>query len=260
MTCLLMQQDKMQKDKTVFCEARKEKTLYAFVPRAQDSGATAGSHGYEVWRSRALSKGVAFHRSGLSHAATPTRRRGAPPVAFGVQARQLCARSSASQGAGSAVAPARSGVAPAPRDSWPERKQPTRTVNYGGADFSAILQDNQFYVDRTAYLAKLDGIKRAVLMRPPRWGKSLWLSMMECYHGAAHKERFGELFGGLDIVRRAKELQPDTSLQSSFHVLRVVLPGLITSSDPKDYVREFDQAVLPACEDLLYHLHMQQDA
>ena len=72
---------------------------------------------------------------------------------------------------------------------------------------------------QTAHLAKLDGIKRAELLRPPRWGKTLWLSMMECHYGVAHNERFGELFGGLDIVRRAKELQPDTSLQSSFHKL-----------------------------------------
>ena len=150
--------------------------------------------------------------------AAPTQRRGAAPLA----ARQVCSGSFSSQGERPAER-ARSGVASstgsAPRDTWPERKPPTCTANYGGTDFSAILLKNHFYVDQTAHLAKLDGIKRAVLLRPPRWGKTLWLSMLECYYGVAHKERFGELFGGLDIVRRAKELQPDTSLQSSFHKL-----------------------------------------
>ena len=148
---------------------------------------------------------------------------------------------------------AQSGAAPA----WPERKPPTCTANYGGADFSAILLDNQFYVDQTAHLAKLDGIERAVLLRPPRWGKTLWLSMLECYYGVAHKERFGELFGGLDIVRRAKELQPDTSLQSSFHVLRVELPAICTA-DPKDYAWHFGSGVKDACTAMLESLPDQQ--
>ena len=150
--------------------------------------------------------------------AAPTQRRGAAPLA----ARQVCSGSFSSQGEGP-VERARSGVASstgsAPRDTWPQRKPPTSAAGYGVDGFLARLKQGLFYVDQTAHLAKLDGIQRAVLLRPPRWGKTLWLSMMECHYGVAHNERFGELFGGLDIVRRAKELQPDTSLQSSFHKL-----------------------------------------
>ncbi len=71
-------------------------------------------------------------------------------------------------------------------------------IPYGVSDFKTIRNEGLYYVDKTRYLARMEERDRFIFfVRPRRFGKSLFLSMMECYYDLNRKKEFGKLFGGL---------------------------------------------------------------
>ena len=71
-------------------------------------------------------------------------------------------------------------------------------IPYGIADFKRIRNEGWYYVDKTKYLAKLEERDSFVFfVRPRRFGKSLFISMMQCYYDRREKANFEKLFGGL---------------------------------------------------------------
>ena len=71
---------------------------------------------------------------------------------------------------------------------------------YGEADFYLLVMENNFYVDRTAYIRLLEEKGRTLLfLRPRRFGKSLLLSMLENYYDVKKAAEFERLFGHLAI-------------------------------------------------------------
>lgn len=70
-------------------------------------------------------------------------------------------------------------------------------IGYGVSDYSLIRMENDYYVDKTNYLAEIETCGRYLFfIRPRRFGKSLFLSMMEYYYDVLSKDRFDELFKG----------------------------------------------------------------
>ena len=71
---------------------------------------------------------------------------------------------------------------------------------YGESDFASIRRSKQFYVDKTNLIPLLEESgKQLFFVRPPRWGKSLLLSMLSSYYDVNKKDEFDELFSGLWI-------------------------------------------------------------
>lgn len=89
-----------------------------------------------------------------------------------------------------------------------------KEVPYGVSDFDVVRRDNLYYVDKTMYLPKLESQARNLFfIRPRRFGKSLFISMLRAYYDVRHKDEFQEKFGGLWIS------QHPTSLQGKFQVM-----------------------------------------
>lgn len=75
-----------------------------------------------------------------------------------------------------------------------------KRIPYGVSDFVDIIERNQYYVDKTMYLPQLeDEADCLFFIRPRRFGKSLFISMMRAYYDLSMKGRFDELFGNLWI-------------------------------------------------------------
>jgi hypothetical protein len=70
-------------------------------------------------------------------------------------------------------------------------------IFYGKAYFPEIAERDILYIDRTQYLEKLErsGSDCVIFLRPRRFGKSLWVSIMRHYYGIQYKNEFGDLFG-----------------------------------------------------------------
>ena len=53
-----------------------------------------------------------------------------------------------------------------------------KRVLYSEANYAAIVRDHGYFVDKTAYVAKLERVRNPVFLRPRRFGKSLLCSIL----------------------------------------------------------------------------------
>lgn len=75
-----------------------------------------------------------------------------------------------------------------------------RTVSIGKQDFEKVRIENCFYVDKTDFIRQWweRGDDVTLITRPRRFGKTLNMSMVECFFSVAY-QNCGELFEGLSI-------------------------------------------------------------
>ena len=64
-------------------------------------------------------------------------------------------------------------------------------IPYGISDFVRMRTENYYYVDKTMYLPLIEDTASYIFMiRPRRFGKSLFLSIMKAYYDILQKDRF----------------------------------------------------------------------
>jgi hypothetical protein len=75
-----------------------------------------------------------------------------------------------------------------------------KDIPYGVADFKDFPESNLYYVDKTRFIKNIEKKgKFLFFIRPRRFGKSLFLSMLEYYYDIQRKDQFDFLFNGTDI-------------------------------------------------------------
>lgn len=80
--------------------------------------------------------------------------------------------------------------------------QPVRRkrIPYGMSNYASVRRDNCYFVDKTAFIPKLEAANKFFFfIRPRRFGKSLTLSMLKHYYDINKADDFEKLFGGLYI-------------------------------------------------------------
>ena len=93
-------------------------------------------------------------------------------------------------------------------------EQQVKQVPYGVADFAMVIEQNLYYVDKTMFIPELEKQPRNLFfIRPRRFGKSIFLSMLYSYYDCTQSHKFQSLFGNLWIG------QHPTPLQGKYQVL-----------------------------------------
>ncbi|MBV7331701.1 ATP-binding protein [Chloroflexi bacterium TSY] len=72
---------------------------------------------------------------------------------------------------------------------------------YGISNFEQLGRNDYYFVDRTLYIAQLEQLAERYLffLRPRRFGKSLFISILQCYYGLEYAGSFTEIFGAYAI-------------------------------------------------------------
>ena len=95
-------------------------------------------------------------------------------------------------------------------------QQNMKEVPYGVSDFMTVRRDNLYYVDKTMYLPTLEKESRNLFfIRPRRFGKSIFISMLHAYYDIRQKDNFDTLFGSLWVGKHP------TPLHNRFQVLHL---------------------------------------
>lgn len=93
-------------------------------------------------------------------------------------------------------------------------EQQVKLVPYGVADFATVIEQNLYYVDKTMFIPELEKQPRNLFfIRPRRFGKSIFLSMLYSYYDCTQSHKFQSLFGNLWIG------QHPTPLHGKYQVL-----------------------------------------
>ncbi|MGE5342802.1 MAG: AAA family ATPase [Candidatus Omnitrophota bacterium] len=100
-----------------------------------------------------------------------------------------------------------------------------KSIPYGKADFAEFKKRNLYFVDKTRYIRDIEEKGYFLFfIHPRRFGKSLFLSIMECYYDVLLKDQFDFLFNGTAIH------QNPTEEKNSYMVLKLnfslVKPGV----------------------------------
>ena len=110
---------------------------------------------------------------------------------------------------------------------------PFPAIPYGRAYFKGIRLEGCLYVDKTRFLHALEEERFVFFIRPRRFGKTCWLSMLESYYDRNQTDDFERVFGGLEICR-----QP-TANRGRYVVVRFNFSTF--GNDPAKLEREFDE-------------------
>ncbi len=124
-------------------------------------------------------------------------------------------------------------------------KNMKKRILYAEANYQAIVRENGYFVDKTAYLAKLESVKNPVFLRPRRFGKSLLCTMLESYYSVLFKNKFDELFGHTWIGRNP------TPLHNSFFVLHLDF-STVETGEMAVMEESFDSTVNLELENLVH--------
>ena len=81
-----------------------------------------------------------------------------------------------------------------------------KLIPYGISDFKQVREENKYLVDKTRFFEQMELAGNFLfLVRPRRFGKSLFLNMLEAYYDINEKDNFDKLFHGLYVADHPTE-------------------------------------------------------
>ena len=130
-----------------------------------------------------------------------------------------------------------------------------KKIPYGISNFHNLREQNYIYVDKTDYIELLENYdeKYIFFLRPRRFGKSLFISLLDSYYNINNKkEEFNNLFQGLYIVEN------QTSLAHSYYILNFNFSG-INTSDKRSLLKGFRKCVLDGLKEFVKRYQLALD-
>lgn len=97
---------------------------------------------------------------------------------------------------------------------------------YGISNYEKIVKENYEYIDKTMYIEKLENLSEVNIMflRPRKFGKTLFTSVLENYYDVKKADKFEELYGNTYIGKNP------TKNKNKYHILRFNFSGIDTST------------------------------
>ena len=101
-----------------------------------------------------------------------------------------------------------------------------KKLPYGISNYEELITDGYYYVDKSKYIEKLESLpeKRIMFLRPRKFGKTLFTSMLENYYDINKKDKFEKIFDGTYIGKNP------TELRNSYHILKFNFSGIDTTT------------------------------
>lgn len=102
-----------------------------------------------------------------------------------------------------------------------------KKLPYGVSDYERIVDNNYYYVDKTPYIEQLENLAEPyiMLLRPRKFGKTLFTSTLENYYDIKKADKFEKLFKQTYIYNH------QTPQKNSYHILRFNFSGIDTSDE-----------------------------
>ena len=121
-----------------------------------------------------------------------------------------------------------------------------KRIPYGISNFKALIDENMYYVDKTKFIENLEEKdKYQVFIRPRRFGKSLFLTMMETYYDINESENFQRYFGNLYIGKNK------TEEANRYIVVKLSFANVITDLGMDKLIESFDRIVAREVDDCI---------
>ena len=126
-----------------------------------------------------------------------------------------------------------------------------KKLPYGISNYEEIIRDGYEYVDKTKYIEELENLseKRILFLRPRKFGKTLFTSVMENYYDIKKKDKFETLFGQTYIGKYP------TFNKNSYDILKFNFSGIDTST-VESTIQGFKNEVLSSLQSFVIKYEM----
>ena len=116
-----------------------------------------------------------------------------------------------------------------------------KKIPYGICNYRKLQEEGYVYVDKTMYLEKLEDIGSTLIyLRPGRFGKTLFTSMMYYYYDINSKDLFERLFKDTYVYKNP------TRLKNNYYILKLDFSGMSMNEEMslEDIENEFKNKVI----------------
>ena len=114
-----------------------------------------------------------------------------------------------------------------------------KKIPYGVANFEKLKEQGYYFIDKTKYIELLEDLDSQYIffLRPRRFGKSLFISMLEHYYDINKAAQFEELFKDTYICKNP------TPLRNSFPILKLNFSGIPTDKTLEEIQVSFNNSI-----------------
>ena len=122
---------------------------------------------------------------------------------------------------------------------------------YGISNYEKIVNNGYYYVDKTVYIEKLENLPETNIMflRPRKFGKTLFTSVIENYYDKNKADKFNKLYGNTYIGKNP------TKLKNSYCILRFNFSGIDTSTNEAT-IKGFKNEVASSIEVFIHRYNL----
>ncbi|MDR0895883.1 MAG: AAA family ATPase, partial [Prevotellaceae bacterium] len=124
------------------------------------------------------------------------------------------------------------------------------TIPYAISDFARLREDGYYYVDKTQFIPRIENYIAPTFLRPRRFGKSLYVSMLSYYYDINAADRFEQLFSGTYIGSNP------TPEHNKYMVLRLDFSKLPVGDTMGEMETNFNNLVCPVLESFVRDKNM----
>ena len=130
-----------------------------------------------------------------------------------------------------------------------------KKIPYGICNYRKLQEEGYVYIDKTSYLEKLENVgSTLVYLRPGRFGKTLFTSMMYYYYDIKSKSLFDTLFKNTDVY------QHPTEKKNKYYILKLDFSNIKTSNMTElEIEQEFNTKVAVGVKEFLIHYDLKGD-
>ncbi len=125
-----------------------------------------------------------------------------------------------------------------------------KKIPYNISDYRELITEDYYYVDKTMYLQDLEQAdKKLIYLRPRRFGKTLFTSMMYYYYDVKSKNLFDTLFKDTYVYKNP------TPYKNSYYVLRFDFSGInkYDLHGNSNLMSEFNQCIYDGISEFCEH-------
>ena len=117
-------------------------------------------------------------------------------------------------------------------------------IPYGISDYKTLKEENYYYVDKTMYLEKIEDIGKVLIyLRPGRFGKTLFTSMMSYYYDVNTTDMFDTLFKDTYVYNNP------TKNKNNYYILKFDFSGITSfEKDINGLIKSFKNKLLRGFE------------
>ncbi len=121
-----------------------------------------------------------------------------------------------------------------------------KKLSNGISNYEELIEENYYYVDKTKYIEYLENLTAPYIMflRPRKFGKTLFTSVLENYYDILKADKFEKLFGETYIGKNP------TNLRNSYCILKFNFSGIDTT-DEETTIQGFKEKVILGIKDFV---------